>query len=476
MKMRLRNFLFLVVFVLGSLALAVWGAILVLKPGPEGKLVLASGGASGAYNELALAYKKELARFGVDVELHPLMEGRDTLRALFVDPNSDIQAGFIKGGIAASLQGRFATAEERHWHDRQVEALQSVGRVFYEPVWVFYGGSQPLSSLRELKGKKIYVGTKLSGGRRIALYMLRANGIDETNSTLIEEDLPADGAPLISGDANAAFLVLPTEARTIQQLLRNPNIHLMDFTAEAEAYADRIPALSARVMNQGAVEFNPDIPPSNITLVGTTAALVVRKDVHPAIVELLAHAVIHNPKPGFDLTGEPILFYRAGEFPTGNDPEFEVAPDVRRLYKTGELPFTLRDIGPLNQKLGMPFWVTAFVYQHGTRALLLAIPLLTVLWPLARFLPWLYPWTVRRRLLYWYRQLKVLETTLDQSPTLDHLAEKQEELDRIDRAVSRIRVPLPFADQLYDLRGHIELVSRRLAQREAGASIKVAAE
>jgi len=326
MKMRLLNFLFVVVLVLGSLALAVWGVIRVLKPGPEGKLVLASGGASGAYNELALAYKKELARFGVDVELHPLMEGRDTLRALFVDPNSDIQAGFIKGGIAASLQGRFATAEERHWHDRQVEALQSVGRVFYEPVWVFYGGSQPLSSLRELKGKKIYVGTKLSGGRRIALYMLRANGIDETNSTLIEEDLPADGAPLISGDANAAFLVLPTEALAIQHLLRNPNVHLMDFTAEAEAYADRIPALSARVMNQGAVEFNPDIPASNMTLVGTTAALVVRKDVHPAIVELLAYAVIHNPKPGFDLTGEPILFYRAGEFPTGNDPEFEVAP------------------------------------------------------------------------------------------------------------------------------------------------------
>ena len=137
MKMRLRNFLLLVVLVLGSLALAVWGAILVLKPGPEGNLVLASGGASGAYNELALAYKKELARFGVDVELHPLTEGRDTLRALFVDPNSDIQAGFIKGGIAASLQGTSPTAEERHWHDRQVEALQSVGRVFYEPVWVF---------------------------------------------------------------------------------------------------------------------------------------------------------------------------------------------------------------------------------------------------------------------------------------------------------------------------------------------------
>ena len=68
MKMRLSRFLLLVVLVLGSLALTGWAAIFVLKPGPSGKLVLASGGAFGAYNELALTYKKELARFGVDVE------------------------------------------------------------------------------------------------------------------------------------------------------------------------------------------------------------------------------------------------------------------------------------------------------------------------------------------------------------------------------------------------------------------------
>jgi hypothetical protein len=36
------------------------------------------------------------------------------------------------------------------------------------------------------------------------------------------------------------------------------------------------------------------------------------------------------------------------------------------------------------------------------------------------------------------------------------------ELDRIDAAVSRASVPLPFSDQLYDLRAHIDLVRRRL--------------
>ena len=46
-----------------------------------------------------------------------------------------------------------------------------------------------------------------------------------------------------------------------------------------------------------------------------------------------------------------------------------------------------------------------------------------------------------------------------------HLAEKQEALDRIDAAVSRIRIPLPFSDQIYDLRSHIDLVRRRLTTK-----------
>ena len=39
------------------------------------------------------------------------------------------------------------------------------------------------------------------------------------------------------------------------------------------------------------------------------------------------------------------------------------------------------------------------------------------------------------------------------------------EIERIDAGVRRIRVPLHFSDQFYDLRGHIDLVRQRLAKR-----------
>lgn len=462
---QVRNFILATVAVFVGLIVSIWATIVILKPGPEGRLVLASGGADGAYNELAILYQKQLAKFGIEVELRPRTSGNATLRALFVDEKSDVDAGFIKGGVAGSLQGRFASDEERKWHDRQTGALFSVGRMFYEPVYVFYRGPNQVKSLSEFKGKKIVVGSKDTGSRRIAITLLRSNGVTEKNATFLEVDLPEDAKPLRTGEVDVAFVVLPPESPKVFKLMRTPDILLMNFAAEADAYVARFPFLSKLVMHQGSIEFAPDIPSADITLLSTTAALVVKKTVHPAIISALADAIIDNPRRGFDRDGEPILFHKPGEFPNAKDPEFEVSREALGLYKTGDLPFLLRTVGPLNKSLGIPFWVTAYLHKHGTASLLLLIPILSILLPLVRILPMLYTWTVRRRLLHWYRQMKALENRLDQSPTPVQLAEAHAELERIDRAVSRITVPLHFSDQFYDLRSHIDLMRRRFRPR-----------
>ena len=415
-----------------------------------------------------------MATYGVEVELRPTTAGNATLRALFVDEKSDIDAGFIKGGVAGSLQGRQATDKERSAHDRQTEALLSVGRMFYEPIYVFYRGPAQVRSLSEFKGRKIAIGSKEGGTRRIAKTLLRANGVDEKNSKLIETEIGVDGKGLTSGEYDVAFIVLPPESNTIFKLMRNPDILLMNFAAEAEAYVARFPYLTKLVMHQGSIEFAPDIPSADITLLSTTAALVVKKSVHSAIVSLLADAVLDNPRKGFDRDGEPILFHKAGEFPSAKDPEFEVSRDALSLYKTGDLPFLLRSVAPMNNRLGIPFWVTAYLHKHGTATVLLLIPILSILLPLIRILPSLYAWTVRRRLYVWYRQMKALETRLDHNPSPVQLADAKAELDRLDRAVSRVRVPVNFSDQFYDLRGHIDFIRRRLEPR--AVEIQAAAE
>ncbi len=461
------------------LGVTAWIIIAAAKPGPPGKIVLASGGANGLYHEMALAYKKELEQFGVEVELRPGVEGIDTLKGLlsqfksdfssYDGNNADIQAGFMKGGFSGSLRGRLATDRQQMWHQRQVDHLRSAGRLFYEPLWVFLKSDQPLKSLRELNGKKLYVGTKISGARRVILHLLKANGVTGKNATFIDEDIADDAAPLLKGDADAALIILPPESGKVQALLRNSQIRLMDFSAEADAYTNRFPALSKLVLRQGAVEFDPDIPGSDTTLLSTSVALVVRADLNSSLTSLLTHAVVQNPKSGFDKAGEPILFYRAGEFPNGNDPEFELSSEARSVYQSGEPPVLLRILAPLNKQLHLPFWIAAVASENAGRSVLLLIPLLSIIVPLIRLLPAIYNWRVRRRLLYWYRHLKALEDTIKDAPSPEQLSEKWDELDRIDRAVSKIRVPLYFSDRLYDLRGHIDFVRQRLGVQSLGA-------
>jgi uncharacterized protein len=432
--------------------------------GGDGQIVMATGNMQ--YHELAGTYLRDLQRNGVNLELRETTEGFATLKAL-VDDASGVNAGFVKGGLVGSLQGRLASAKAKDWRASQIGKWLSIGRLFYEPIWVFTRADLPIQSLRDLQHKRILVGLRDGGTRRIATQLLSANGVTANTATLVEEILAPDADQLLGGKADAAFLIVSADADRIQRLLRVSNIRLMNFAPEVEAYTNRYPALTKVILREGAVEFNPLLPSADITLLATSAALVVRSDMQPALVSLLTHAVIHNPKSGFDKSGDPILFYTAGAFPSPHDAEFKMSNDALLIYKTGELPFLLRVLAPLNKRMGMPFSLTAFVSAYAAQTVLLLIPLFAVMLPLMNALPKLYVWSVRRRLLYWYRQLTALERSLDTPEAHSHLLSKQAELEHIDAVVSKIRLPSYFTDQVYDLRAHINLVRQRFAARSA---------
>jgi len=458
----------------GVIGLGSYGVVRQTQAIGEGRIVIAAG--NPQYAALAETYRRDLERYGVKYEIQAgTSSSFATLKAL-LEKGPGINAGFIKGGLVESLRGRLAT-EKAQGRYAEFSQLLSVGRLFYEPIWVFTRGDFPVASLRDLKGKKVLTGTSESGTRRIALQLLKANGIDTSkakqNPNLIPETLPADAAPLLDGRADAAFLIEPADSELIQKLLRLQNIRLMDFSAEAEAYDARFPSITKVVLRRGAVEFNPVIPAADVTLLATSVTLVVRKEMHSTLVSLLTHAVISNPKAGFDKAGDPVLFHRAGEFPSASDPEFQVAKEARAVFKSGELPIFLRNLAPLNAKLGIPFSFTAFINSYAGYMLLVVVPLLALLVPLTRAAPAMYVWLVRRRLVRWYSQLKALERNLDSGGAKFEPAAHQAELERIDSAVRRIRVPLYFSSELYDLRLHIDLVRQRLAVQP---SLQMAAE
>ena len=123
---------------------------------------------------------------------------------------------------------------------------------------------------------------------------------------------------------------------------------------------------------------------------------------------------MNNPRSGFDKAGDPVLFHRPGTFPHISDPEYKVADeDAADVQDRRACRSRCARIAPAVHEAGFPYSVTAFIADHGAQTVLLLIPSLVILLPLLRIIPSVYSWSVRRRLLYWYRQLKALEKNLD---------------------------------------------------------------
>jgi uncharacterized protein len=457
-----------------ALLVAAVAVPLISNRGTEGKIVLAVGGADGTYAALAETYKEELKRHGVKLELRTDIAGADLLTAIN-DPKSGIDGGIVKGGFLGSLAGRLASVKARERHDIEAKGTLSIARVMEEPIWMFTRGDLPIKTLRDLKGKRIVTGSTKTGSRRIVVQLLRANGVNSENSVLVNEDLDEAATALMTGKADAAAITIGPETDRIQRLLRVHGIRLMDFSAEAAAYTARFPSISSVVLHQGSVEFEPTIPSADITLLTTSAAVVVKRTLHPALVSLLTQAVVHNPKQSLDKAGDPILFFKAGQFPNSNDPEYDMPMYVKVIHKSGELPFLLRTLAPMTETLKLPFAVTSAASAYGVQAILLLIPTLTILLPLFKLFPMAYKWSVRQRLLYWYNELKVLERRLERTRPAEVFAAQAghiADIERIDHAARRIRVPLDFSDQLYDLRGHIDLVRRRIMDQTRVAQVQ----
>ncbi|MBS0242089.1 MAG: ABC transporter substrate-binding protein [Proteobacteria bacterium] len=419
-----RDLLLLLVPAVAAIALAIWFLLRFVQPSPPTHVVIATGGQGGAYYAFAKRYAEILARSGITLEVRSTGGSIENAR-LLADPASGVDLALMQGGIT---------------NTRDNPSIVSLGRAFIEPLWVFYRGSDQLSMLSQLKGRRIAVGPEGSGTRQLAMSLLAVNEIDAASATLVPITGKAASDALVAGDVDAIFLAMAPESEIVQGLVRNAQVRTMSF-AQAEAYARRLPFLQRITLPQGSFDLARNVPASDVTLVAPVAAVVARDTLHPAIAGLIVDAMR-------DVHGRGSLFQRFGEFPQAADPEFEVPDNVERYYKAG----------PSFMKRFLPFWLATFL----ERIVVLAVPVIGLLVPLVKGLPMLYRWRVKRRLFYWYGRLKVLERDVAKDAQGARVETHRLEIDRIDGAVGVIPVPLGFSEEYYSLRSAIDLVRQRV--------------
>ena len=412
----------------GSALLAVAGIVVALqfvKPAPPSTIRIAAGSSEGAYYRYAKQYRTILARSQIDLIVVETAGSVENLQRL-LDKDDPVDLALVQGGVA---------------NDEQKAELSGLGSMFYEPLWLLARGGAPSRPLNELNGARIGIGAEDSGTRFLARRMLSANGITADTATLVSEDLEQTGKALSAGDLDLVFVVASTDSPALLRLGEQGGITLEDLP-RAAAYARRDRSLTALTLPAGTLDLAQDIPDQDLQLVAATANLVARPDIHPALVDLLIEAAT-------EVHGGGGLFAEPGSFPTPRHSDFPLNPDAERHYKHGP-PFLQRYL---------PFWAATWI----DRTKVMLVPLLALMLPLVKTLPPVYRWRVRRRILRWYVQLRRIDLELEAGRTDGaRLAALRRELEHIETDAAHVDVPLSYADELYDLRLHIQLLAEKL--------------
>lgn len=416
----------LVLLTLALLMLAYWW----LDPTPPKRVTLATGPEQSAYAEFGKRYAKALAVYGIEVQLLP-SEGSSQNLAWLAAGKADL--GFVQGGSGALPTGEQA-------------GLLSLGSLFVEPVWLFYREDAAqkvkpdatLNSLTQLQGVRVNVGTEGSGVPRLMGKLFDVNRIADGAIELSRlEQTPATVA-FLNGELDALIFASAPESPMVQMLLQTPGVKLMDF-AQSEAYSRRFGFLTPVTLPRGVVDLASDLPAQDVRLVAPTTTLLARDSVHPALLQLVSQTSqgLHSPAGWFN---------RAHEYPNTANTEFPLSREAQR---------TIRDGIPLLQRY-LPF-----AYANLVERMWLALGIIVaVLLPLSRIVPPLYEFKIRSKVFRWYAQLRDIEDRATEGA--DSVEALVDELRQLELHVEKITVPLSYADELYDLRNHIELVRTRL--------------
>jgi TRAP transporter TAXI family solute receptor len=406
-------------------------------PAPPSKITMATAFKGSSFEYYGQQYREIFARSNVELELRATSGALENVKLLH-DQNSGVQIAFVIGGVSDG---------------KHSPGLLSLGTVYNNPFWLFYSSNEPFDRLSQLKGKRVAVGPVGSGTRASAEQILGKGGVNSETATLLPFGGSAAVDAMNDGKVDAVWILGAPDSTAVHSFLGNPNFRIMSFP-NAEAFTRIFPALARMVLPQGVIDIDRNVPPNDVQLVGVTTKVLVRSDLHPEIVQLLLQTMV-------EVHGGANIFQRTGEFPNSTDVEYPVAPAAIDFYKNG----------PSFMQRHLPLWLSV----HAQRAIAVLVTAIALGLPLFRFLPSAYNWITRRRLVYWYAQLKALEASFDAEPADKPLTEKQAEIERIEEAVSHIRFPLTFSDQLYNLRSHIEIVRRKITSH-VNAPGRMAAE
>lgn len=403
------------------IAVIIAAAITFIDPAPPRDITLATGAEGGAYDEFGRKLAARLARDGLKVHLQPTKGSVENL-ALLQARDNEVSIALVQSGIA-----------------EDDSPLRSLGALFHEPLWVFTKRDFNLSSLHDLRGRRVAIGPEGSGTRPVALRVFALDGIADAVQTVpFGGDAAYDA--LRNKTVDVAMFIASPQSPFIRKLLLDPELRFLSLD-RVRAYEAALPRLTTVPVGEGQLDLARNIPTEDRTLLSAVVTLVVNDRFYSGLAPLILEAAQ-------DVLRQGAALERPGDFPAARPSDFPLLPEAEHYHRNGP-PFLMRIL---------PFWVATVL----VRVVILLVPLAALLIPLIRIAPPLYAWQTRRKIFRWYSHLREVEQRLRSGAIRDTVDADVRKLHDLQDDILGVKVPLSYSDELYNLHLHIDWVIQRL--------------
>jgi TRAP-type uncharacterized transport system substrate-binding protein len=337
--LKLPHFL-LIACVIGLLGFAIWRSV------PPSTVTIETGPVGGSYYEVAAKYADRMRARGINVVLRP---NPDSLGII-----NDIEREDSGADIGFTAQD---IARDNYPH------VRSAGAVELQPLFTFVQRRLgDIASPAQLRGKRIVMPPEHSATSQAAIALLRLYDVTADNTKFTFTTLTDAAAVLKSGAADAGFFMLEPQSQLIAGMTADPNLQLVG-TGDGRAITRHLPFLRVATLSHGSFDIGRNIPAHDTDLLAATVNVVVRSELHPAVLYTLLDAMK-------DVHHDATLISDAADFPSVVGTDLLPEPLAVDYSKDGEpwifrhLPLPVASLIDAYLVIGVALLICAEVYKH----------------------------------------------------------------------------------------------------------------